>query len=281
MSVFANILPPVLGSVYYPVNPDAAPIHIPYAASGVVYDSFSYPSGGYLKHQTTGGQNWKDSGGWDGTSGQSWRITGTGRGLFYNQGMGLGLVADGTKHIWCESQVDNYRAFFSPIAASTTYCTMLVRAYDSRPYDPDSTGGTAADVVRFRIEFWTGTDATGNMRMNVGINQGTLFANTNSTGYAPLGSAKSAGAFEDDKTYLLAMKRTGTDVFASLIEADGKPDTIDSEPTWQINDAGSTGVNFQSMRLFGNNTDPNNYRGIRVDELRIADNWSDAVDGII
>jgi hypothetical protein len=258
------------------VNKDSATSS---AAADVIYDSFNYPSGGYLKHQSTGGQNWKDSGGWDGTSGESWRISGTGKSLFYGQGSGLGLVIDNTKHIWCESQVDNYRDFFSPIAASSTYCTMLVRAYDSRPYDPDNTG-TAADVLKFRIEFYDGTDATGNMRMNVGINQGTLFANTNSTGYAPSGSATSAGAFEDDKTYLLAMKRTGSDVFASLIEADGNPATLDSEPTWQINDAGLTGVNFQSMRLFGDNTDPSNFRGIRVDELRIADSWEDAVEGI-
>jgi hypothetical protein len=258
------------------VNKDSASSS---AASGAIYDSFDYPSGGYLKHQSTGGQNWKNSGGWDGTSGESWRITGTGKSLFYGQGSGLGLVIDNTNHIWCESQVDNYRDFLSPISTSSTYCTMLVRAYDSRPYDPSNTG-TAADVVKFRIEFYDGTDATGNMRMNVGINQGTLFANTNSTGYAPSGSATSAGAFEDDKTYLLAMKRTGSGVFASLIEADGNPATLDSEPTWQINDAGLTGVNFQSMRLFGNNTDPSNFRGIRVDELRIADSWEDAVEGI-
>ena len=244
----------------------------PSAAAGVtLYDSFDYPGGAYLKHQPD----------WDGPSGQSWRLTGTGKSLFFNQGTGLGLVTDGSKHIWCESQVQNYRNLDTTISAQTTYCTMLVRAYDTAPYDPDvnpnpGTGGV--ERVKFRIQFYSGTDASGNMRMNIGIDQGTLFASAATSGYG-VGDTQ-AGAFEDDKTYLLAMKRTATHVYASLIEADGDPTTLVSEPNWQVTDSGSTGVTFQSISLFGNNTDPDNDRGIRVDELRIADNWEDVVAGL-
>ena len=116
------------------------------------------------------------------------------------------------------------------------------------------------------------------MRLNAGISQGTLFVSAISQGYG-VGDTRS-GLFEDDKTYLLAMKRTGSAVYASLIEADGDPTTLDSEPTWQVTQSGTTGVNFQSINLFGNNTDADNDRGIRVDELRIADNWADAVKGL-
>ena len=253
----------------------------PSAATDTVYDTFNYTAGGYLKHNSpeVSGQNW--SGGWDGPSGQSWRITGTGQSLFFNQGTGLGLATDGTAHIWCEDQVENYRNLDTAISASTTYCTMLVRPYDTAPYDPDTnpnpgTGGV--ERVKFRIEFYSGTDASGNMRLNAGIDQGTLFVGAITSGYG-IGDTQ-AGAFEDGKTYLLAMKRTGIYVYASLIEADGDPTTLDSEPTWQVTQAGTTGVNFQSIKLFGNNTDPNNDRGIRVDELRIADNWADAVAGL-
>lgn len=249
----------------------------PSAATDTVYDTFSYTGGGYLKHNSpeVSGQNW--DGGWDGPAGESWRISGTGQSLFFNQGTGTGLATDGTAHIWCEDQVENYRNLDTAISASTTYCTMLVRAYDSRPYDPDNTG-TAADVVKFRIQFYDGTDASGNMRLNAGITQGTLFVGASSSGYG-VGDTQS-GLFEDDKTYLLAMKRTGSAVYASLIEADGDPTTFDSEPTWQVTEVGATGVSFQSINLFGNNTDPDNNRGIRVDELRIADNWADAVAGL-
>ena len=244
----------------------------PSAAAGVtLYDSFNYTSEGYLKHQAN----------WDGPSGQSWRITGTDKSLFFDQGTGTGLVTDGSKHIWCEDQVENYRNLDTAISASTTYCTMLVRAYDTAPYDPDTnpnpgTGGV--ERVKFRIQFYSGTDAGGSMRLNVGITQGTLFVSATSQGYG-VGDTRS-GLFEDDKTYLLVMKRTSSNVYASLIEADGDPSTLDSEPTWQVTEGGLTGVTFESIQLFGNNTDPNNDRGIRVDELRIADNWADVVAGL-
>jgi len=247
----------------------------PSAATDTVYDTFQYTAGGYLKHNSpeVSGQNW--SGGWAGPSGESWRISGTGQSLFFNQGTGTGLATDATGHIWCEDQVENYRNLDTAISASTTYCTMLVRAYDSRP---SGSAGTAADVVKFRIQFYSGTGASGNMRLNAGISQGTLFVSAISSGYG-VGDTRT-GLFEDDKTYLLAMKRTGSAVYASLIEADGDPTTLDSEPTWQVTEVGTTGVNFQSINLFGNNTDPANDRGIRVDELRIADNWADAVKGL-
>jgi len=242
---------------------------IPFATSGTIYDDFDYASGIYLYNATDGGQGFNNA--WYGAEGSTanWRMTGTGRSLFFDQlsTSEYGLISDGSGHIWCEYSCQNGRDFSSSLPASSTYCTMLVRGYD---------GG--ASVAQMRIEFYSSTGATGNMRLNAGIDQGTLFVSPSVKGYSK--GTTLPNAFQDGKTYLLAMKRTSSAVYASLIEADGDPSTLLSEPTWQIASSGTTGVSFQSIKLLGNNTNPNTGAGIRVDEIRIADSWEDAVDGI-
>jgi len=243
---------------------------VPFATSGTIYDDFDYASGIYLYNATDGGQGF--SGVWGGEEGSSanWRMTGTGRSLYFDQNSTsntYGLISDGSGHIWCEYSCYNLRNFTSSLPASSTYCTMLVRGYD---------GG--ASVAQMRIEFYSSTGAIGNMRLNAGIDQGTLFVSHIDKGYSQ--GTTLPNALQDEKTYLLAMKRTSSAVYASLIEADGDPNTLLSEPDWQITSSGTTGVSFQSIKLLGNNTNPNTGAGIRVDEIRIADSWEDAVDGM-
>lgn len=268
-----------------------APPHTPYAEGSTIYETFDYPAASYLKHQTVGGQGFSD--GWDGPSGKSFRMTGTNKGLFYGQGSDevhlgsgrstdIGLLDYGTRHLWFESDVENNRTFTNPISSTSFYCTMLIRAYDTAAYDPDTNpnpGTGAAERVQFRVQFTDGVNGTGNVRLNVGVDQGDLFVSGSTAGYSE--GTVLADSLVDAKTYLLAMKRTATHAYASLIEADGKSSTLKSEPTWSISHSTATGVDFESIELFGNNTDPSSYRGLRVDEIRIADNWLDSVKGLV
>lgn len=56
--------------------------------------------------------------------------------------------------------------------------------------------------------------------------------------------------------------------------------TLAAEPAWQVRDDVATGVTFRSIRLLTNSTDANMGKGIRIDELRVANTWSDAVYGM-
>jgi len=75
------------------------------------------------------------------------------------------------------------------------------------------------------------------------------------------------------------MKRTGSAIRASLITADGEASNIAAEPvSWQVNDAGNSGVDLTSVRFLTNGDGDG---GLRIDELRIATDWDSAVNGLI
>ncbi|MGB1128446.1 MAG: hypothetical protein ACPG4K_00250 [Haloferula sp.] len=232
---------------------------------GFVYEPFDYAGGVNLTTSTdNNGTGWTDA--WATTGVSGFVTSGTGKSLWFGQSPDL--ITEGTTHIWSESSKGNERDFMTPLPASgDVYLTALVRAY-----------GGGASVAQLRAELHDGVGATGNMRANVGIDQGTLFVDGNTSGY---GVGQTLGsAFAADTTYLLAMKRTGASVFAALIPADGNPATLAAEPVWQLQDNVATGVTFRSIRLLTNSTDANKGKGIRIDELRVANTWDAAVYGM-
>ncbi len=218
-----------------------------------------------------GGTGW--SGAWASTGVSSLTASGTGQSLYFGQSPAL--TSDGSTHVWSESNKGNERDFTNAVDlnSQTLYFTALVRAYAG-----STTGGASEADLRF--EFYDGAGATGNMRANVGISNGTLFAASATSGY--LAGDTAAGAFVDDTTYLLAMKRVGGPsgaIFASLIEADGNSATLAAEPgSWQVTESGASGVDLTSIRFLTNGDGDG---GIRIDELRIATDWDNAVAGIV
>lgn len=215
-----------------------------------------------------GGTGW--SGAWAGTGPSSLTASGTGQSLYFGQSPAL--TTDGSTHVWSESSKGNERDFATtiPLGSQTLYFTALVRAY-----------GGGASTADLRFGFFDGLGATGNNRANVGITNGTLFAAAAADGYGAGDTA--AGAFVDDKTYLLAMKRVGGGsgaIFASLIEADGNSATLAAEPvSWQVSQSGASGVTLRSLRFLTNGDGGG--AGIRIDDLRIATDWDSAVQGIV
>lgn len=181
------------------------------------------------------------------------------------------LTTDGSNYVFAATNTANRRNLSTGVSVSggrTLYYTMLVRSFTQ----PHQTAGG----VLMRVGFFDGADASGNMRANVGIDGTSLFAAASSDGYSPSGGVSTSGVFADETTYLLAIKRTGPSISAALIEADGDLSTLDAEPAWQVTQAGSTGVTFNSLRLIINGTNTS----LRVDELRVATTWEDAVSGI-
>lgn len=237
-------------------------------AALIADENFNYA--GSISGQN-GGTGW--SGAWAGTGVSNLTTSGTGQSLYFGQSPAL--TSDGSTHVWSESSKGNERDFTTsiPLASQTLYFTALVRAYAGT-----SSGGASEADLRFG--FFDGLGATGNNRANVGITDGTLFAASATDGYGAGGTA--AGAFVDDTTYLLAMKRVGGAsgaIFASLIEADGNSATLAAEPSsWQVTQAGVSGVTLQSLRFLTNGDGDG---GIRIDELRVATDWDSAVAGIV
>ena len=233
---------------------------------GIIYESFNYGGGVNLTTETTNsGAGWVTA--WA-TTGPSGLVTsGTGQSLWFGQSPST--ITDGSTHVWSESSRANARDFTTALPVSgSLYFTALVRAY-----------GGGAGVAQMRAEFHDGPGASGNMRANVGIDRGTLFADGDSPGYGQ--GTTLASAFAVDTTYLLAMKRSGTSIFAALIPADGNPATLAAEPAWQVQNDTLTGVTFRSIRLLTNSTDANMGAGIRIDEVRVANSWSGVVHGMI
>ena len=238
-------------------------------AALIASEDFNYA--GSISGQN-GGTGW--SGAWAGTgAGGNLLTSGTGQSLYFGQSPAL--TSDGSTHVWSESNKGNERDFTTtiPLNTQTLYFTALVRAYAS------STSGGASEAD-LRFGFFTGAGASGNMRANVGISNGTLFAAATADGY--LSGDTAAGAFVDDTTYLLAMKRVGGAsgaIFASLIEADGNSATLAAEPgSWQVTQPGASGVVLTSLRFLTNGDGDG---GIRIDDLRIATDWDSAVAGIV
>ena len=239
-------------------------------AALVAYEDFDYAGGTSLTTTTdNNGTGWTAARATTGVSGLT--TSGAGKSLYFGQAES-GLIADGSTHVWSESSKGNERDFNGVIdlATQTLYFTALIRGYAG-----STTGG--ASEADLRIGFFDGAGASGNNRANVGITDGTLFAAASTDGYGSGDTA--AGAFADDTTYLLVMKRTGSAIRASLIAADGDLDTIASEPiTWQVNQAGASGVDLTSIRFLTNGDGDG---GLRVDEMRIATDWNSAVNGMM
>ena len=227
----------------------------------VAYEDFDYPGGTNLTSTTS-----SNGTGWD----AAWADTGvgglttSGKSLYFDQSPDL--ITDGSTHVWSESNKGNKRDFTGKIdlGSKTLYFSALVRAY-----------GDGANEADLRFGFFGGAGASGHMRGNVGITNGTLFAAASTDGYGAGDTA--ASAFVDDTTYLLVMKRTGSAIRASLILAGAS--SIAAEPgAWQVNQDGKTGVDLTSVRFLTNGDGDG---GLRVDELRIATDWDSAVSGLI
>lgn len=239
-------------------------------AALIAYEDFNYGGGTNLTLSTdNNGTGWDSAWATTGVSGLT--TSGSGQSLFFDQGSN-GLTTDGSTHVWSESSKGNERDFTGTVALNSEvlYFTALVRGYSSGT----SGGASEADL---RFTFHTGTGASGSMRGNVGITDGTLFAAAASNGY---GSGDTeANAFLDDTTYLLAMRRDSSSIRASLIAADGDASSFASQPvTWQVNQAGATGASLTSIRFLTNGDGDG---GIRIDDLRIATDWDSAVSGIV
>ena len=236
-------------------------------AALIAHEEFDYGGGVNLTLETANnGTGWTAA--WATTGVNGLVTSGTNKSLDFNQLPGL--VTDGSTHVWSESSKGNERDFTTAVDVATQdfYFTALVRAY-----------GGGASVAQMRANFYDGPGASGNMRANIGIDQGTLFADGNTAGYG-VGDTLAA-AFADDTTYLLAMKRTAGSVFGALIPADGLASTLAAEPTWQVQDDVATGVDLISIRLLTNSTNPNSGSGgIRIDEIRVATDWDSAVAGL-
>ena len=257
-----------VGTTYADVIQDySGDISQPYIA----YEGFDYGSGVNFNvpPASNGGTGWTDA--WTNTGVSGFTTSGTGKSLYFGQSPDL-ILTNGT-HVWSESNKGNARTFDTAVDLNTEtlYFTALLRTYGS--------GFTNAQM---RAEFYDGPDASGNMRANVGIAGGHLFASAVTSGYLKGGIASNVVA--EATTYLLAMKREGGPggfISAALIPADGNPATLASEPVWQVTTNGQTSLDMQSIRLLSNNADPSTGQGIRIDELRIATDWPAAVYGMV
>ncbi|MBX2853194.1 MAG: PEP-CTERM sorting domain-containing protein [Phycisphaeraceae bacterium] len=235
-------------------------------AAPIAYEGFDYAGATDLNTGLNGGTGW--SGGWAETVGGVLGPTtsGTNQSLYFGQAGPL--ITDGSTHIFAGGNRASERDWTTAVdlASSDLYFTALIHFT------------TGADQANLRAEFWDGAGATGNRRANVGVTADTLYTHIQSGGYNPTGSGSASANLSDNTTYLLAMKRTGTGISASLILADGSSSTLASEPiTWQVSDPGNSGVNLTSMRLIANGANG----AIRIDELRIATDWDSVVDGLV
>jgi len=235
-------------------------------ATLIAYENFDYSGGQNLTLETANNPSgWTAA--WSTTGVNGLVTSGSGQSLGFTQSPAL--ITDGSTHIFSDASKGNTRNFAPTVSIATSdfYFTALVRDFD---------GG--ATVGQMRVQFHDGANASGNMRANIGIDAGTLFADGNTAGYG-VGDTLAA-AFVTDTTYLLAMKRTGASVFAALIPANGDLSSLAAEPTWQVQDNVATGVDFTSIRLLTNVTAADS-GGLRIDELRLATTWDSAVEGLV
>ena len=135
-------------------------------AAQIAYDDFDYGGGVNLTVDTNNnGPGWAND--WNTSIGGGGLTTsGTDQSLYFDQSPAL--ITDGSTHLWSESNKGNERDWSTAIdlGSETMYFSMLLRTY----------GTGAAGIVDMRAEFFDGASATGNMRANVGISDGSLFA---------------------------------------------------------------------------------------------------------
>jgi|GEM_PF-1306987 len=231
------------------------------------YEDFDYNAGENLTLTTNdNGTGWLGT--WDTTGVPGLTNSGSGLSLYFGQA-NSGLYNDGSTHVWSESSKGNTRDLATPVALGpdTLYYTSLIRSYS---------GG--ANTIDMRVQLHDAQSAAGNVRGVFGVSNGTLFANAGSGSYNS--GTTLANAFAQDTTYLLAMKRTDTHIYASLIEADGNAATLANEPTWQVSHALATGITVKSIRFLTNGSGQA-AGGARHDEIRLATDWDSAVAGIV
>lgn len=229
-------------------------------AALIAYEGFDYGTGVNMTTGGTGGTGWSSNWGVVGTA-PGLVTSGSDKSLVFDQSPPDGLFTDGSNHVFASGNSANRRTFSPAVDLSTQsfYFTFLFRV------------DSGADVVDMRAEF---RDASNNMRGNVGISNGGLYADAQDTGYISSGPNYSAGLVANDTTYLLAMKRDTNGISASLINATGDLSDLATEPvSWQVSEAGLSGVNLTEILFVMNGT-----AGlIRADEMRIATTWDDAV----
>jgi hypothetical protein len=232
----------------------------------IAYEDFNYASGTNFNTTTSnGGTGW--AGAWTQfASVPGLQVSGTGQSLHFLQSPVL--ATDGSSHVFATGNRANSRIFstgVAPTLANPLYVSVLIRSFIEGSQTP---GG-----AQMRIEF---ADSAGLVRFNAGIDKGALFA-ANRSGYSTTNNHNFlADAFEDNTTYLLVMKRTSQEAYASLIEASGDLSTLNTEPTWQVSISGTTSLTFDRLNFIMNGTDT----GLRADELRIATSWAGVVDGL-
>jgi len=243
------------------------------SAQHIIYDDFNYAATAGNTSLTSETQN--NGIGWDNAWERTAQVTGIAKAshnqlsLYFDQFPYL--IFDGSNHVYSNSNRANQRDFAIGVMVSrheTLYASILIRS---------SIGiGQSAGEAQMRLEFYDRKGAEGNMRANVGIDGHSLFVSGSNPGYSPESGSIVNNVFDDETTYLLVMKRTGQDIFASLIKADGDLNSLANEPTWQVTHRQNTGVTFHSLKLTMNGSTT----GLLADELRIATTWNDVVGGL-
>jgi hypothetical protein len=221
-------------------------------------EKFDYTPGGALT-----GASYNGGTGW----GAAWAssglaLRGSDDSLWY--GSSQAFIADGTTMVdqsGTGANLASTRTLASSVSLGSNdlYYAMLVRSIGA----PKGrfvlyAGGSAKAVVGF-------VDLDGDPENS------ELFVSASLDGYpTDINAANvTADALVDGTNYLLVMKRTGTEVSASLLAGDG---STPIEPTvWDVTDTGNTGASIDSLKLAVNN-------GIlRIDEISMASTFGSAI----
>jgi hypothetical protein len=231
-------------------------------ASPIASEPFNYPPGTQLNDgMASGGSGW--AGDWQSADGKDIYMAGEQASLWF--GNTPAYNQDGTGHMRGRTSDYAIRDWSTPVdlQSSDLYFSALIRISE-----PDS---------NCRLEFYDGAGASGNMRMNVGLNDYDgdgnvdLYIDADDPSY-PVGATSNTVTINTDATYLLVGKRDRENVSASLFSVKA---TVPSEPTvWGVSQSNSSGVVFQSLKFTVSTSD------VRLDDLCIATNFGEAVAGL-
>ncbi len=231
-------------------------------ASPIASESFGYRPGTPLTDgRAGGGSGW--AGGWQSADGMEIYMAGEQASLWF--GNTPAYNQDGTGHMRGRRSDCAIRDWSTPVDLQTSdlYFSALIRISE-----PDS---------NCRLEFYDGSGASGNMRMNVGLNDYDgdgnvdLFVDADDSSY-PVGATSNTATISTDATYLLVGKRDRHSVSASLLPANA---VAPLEPTvWDVTQSNSSDAVFQSLKFTVSTND------VRFDELCIATNFAEAVAGL-